>query len=79
MGVRGEEDPFDSKEIDGEWILDIEEDSYENARPENEFNTTIMVEVLEKLMSNPYEIKLEKPVFNFDPDKCFEVILASSL
>ena len=77
MGVRGEEDPFDSKEIDGEWILDIEEDSYENARPENEFNTTIMVEVLEKLMSNPYEIKLEKPAFNFDPDnkKEFQIAL----
>ena len=65
------------EEIDGEWILDIEEDSYENARPENEFNTTIMVEVLEKLMSNPYEIKLEKPAFNFDPDnkKEFQIAL----
>jgi len=58
-------------------ILNIEEESYENDRPENEFNTTIMVEVLEKLMSNPYEIKLEKPEFNFDPNnkKEFQVAL----
>ena len=77
MGVRGEENEFESKEIEGEWILNIEEESYENDRPENEFNTTIMVEVLEKLMSNPYEIKLEKPEFNFDPNnkKEFQVAL----
>mgnify|MGYP006222692701 FL=1 len=46
MGVRGEENEFESKEIEGEWILNIEEESYENDRPENEFNTTRMVEVL---------------------------------
>ena len=39
MGVRGEENEFESKEIEGEWILNIEEESYENDRPENEFNT----------------------------------------
>lgn len=77
IGARGEISKKDSREEDGEWVLDISQDSYEDARPENRFNTNMMVEVLGNLMSNPYQVKLEKPKFNFDPKnkKEFQVSL----
>ena len=58
-------------------MLDISQDDYEKAKPENEMNTTMMVEVLGNLMSNPYAVNLEKPQFNYDPEnkKEFQVLL----
>ena len=58
-------------------MLDLSKDSYEDSRPENEFNTSIMVDVLGNLMSNPYQVKLDRPQFNYDPDnrKEFQISL----
>ncbi len=77
IGARGEEDLKALREEDGEWVLDISKDSYEDSRPENQFNTTMMVDVLGNLMSNPYQVKLERPQFNYDPDnrKEFQISL----
>jgi len=77
IGARGQTDPDASQEIEGEWVLDISQDNYENAKPENQMNTSMMVEVLGNLMSNPYMISLEKPKFNYDPQnkKEFQVSL----
>ena len=77
IGARGEEDPKALREENGEWVLDISPKSYEDSRPENQFNTTMMVDVLGNLMSNPYEVKLERPQFNYDPDnrKEFQISL----
>lgn len=77
IGARGEEDPKALREEDGEWVLDISQKSYEDSRPENQFNTTMMVDVLGNLMSNPYQVKLERPQFNYDPDnrKEFDISL----
>tara|TARA_Y100000590_G_scaffold17598_4_gene21108 strand:- start:25570 stop:26862 length:1293 start_codon:yes stop_codon:yes gene_type:complete len=77
IGARGEEDPKALREENGEWVLDISPKSYEDSRPENQFNTTMMVDVLGNLMSNPYEVKLERPKFNYDPDnrKEFQISL----
>ena len=77
IGARGEDDPTEAREEDGEWVLDLSKDSYEDSRPENEFNTSIMVDVLGNLMSNPYQVKLDRPQFNYDPDnrKEFEISL----
>ena len=77
IGARGEEDPKALREENGEWVLDISQKSYEDSRPENQFNTTMMVDVLGNLMSNPYEVKLERPQFNYDPDnrKEFQISL----
>ena len=77
IGARGDEDPKALREENGEWVLDISQKSYEDSRPENQFNTTMMVDVLGNLMSNPYEVKLERPQFNYDPDnrKEFQISL----
>ena len=77
IGARGQTDPRASQEIEGEWVLDISQDNYENAKPENQMNTSMMVEVLGNLMSNPYMVSLEKPKFNYDPQnkKEFQVSL----
>lgn len=77
IGARGEEDPKALREENGEWVLDISKDNYEDSRPENEFNTTMMVDVLGNLMSNPYQVKLDRPQFNYDPDnrKEFQISL----
>jgi len=77
IGARGQTDPDASQEIEGEWVLDISQDNYENAKPENQMNTSMMVEVLGNLMRNPYMVSLEKPKFNYDPQnkKEFQVSL----
>lgn len=77
IGARGQTDPGASQEIEGEWVLDISQDNYENAKPENQMNTSMMVEVLGNLMRNPYMVSLEKPKFNYDPQnkKEFQVSL----
>ena len=76
-GAQGEIDPSESSEIEGEWVLDFSKEDYENAKPENEMNTVMMVEVLENLMNNPYTVSLDKPKFNYDPQnkKEFQVQL----
>lgn len=76
-GAQGEIDPSESREIEGEWVLDFSKEDYENAKPENEMNTVMMVEVLENLMNNPYTVSLDKPKFNYDPQnkKEFQVQL----
>ena len=77
IGARGEEDPKETREEDGEWVLDLSKDNYEDSRAENEFNTSIMVDVLSNLMSNPYQVKIDRPQFNYDPDnrKEFQITL----
>ena len=77
IGAQGQVNPDESIEIEGEWILDFSKEDYENAKPENEMNTVMMVEVLENLMNNPYTVSLDKPKFNYDPQnkKEFQVQL----
>ena len=77
IGARGEMDPKDSREDEGEWVLDISKDNYEDYRPENQLNTSMMVEVLANLMDSPYQVKLERPQFNYDTKnkKEFQVVL----
>ena len=77
IGAQGQINPDESREIEGEWVLDFSKEDYENAKPENEMNTVMMVEVLENLMNNPYTVSLDKPKFNYDPQnkKEFQVQL----
>ena len=66
IGAQGQINPYESREIEGEWVLDFSKEDYENAKPENEMNTVMMVEVLENLMNNPYTVNLDKPKFSYD-------------
>jgi len=75
IGAQGQVNPDESIEIEGEWILDFSKKDYENAKPENEMNTVMMVEVLENLMNNPYTVSLDKPKFNYDPQNKKEFLV----
>ena len=78
IGARGEIDPKGLREENGEWVLDISKDNYQDDRPENQINTDMMVDVLSNLMGNPYEVKLESPQFNYDPKnrKEFQIVMS---
>ena len=77
IGARGEVGDKDLKEDNGEWVLDISKENYENNRPENDLNTAIMVDVLNNLMDSPYQVSFDRPTFNYDSKnkKEFEVVL----
>ncbi len=79
IGARGEVDPKGLREVAGDWVLDISKDDYKDSRPENNFNTNMMVEVLGNLMDNPYQVNLERPQFNYDPDNRKEFQIAMSV
>jgi TolB-like protein len=78
IGARGEIDPKGLREENGEWVLDISQNDYENDRPENQSNTNMMLEVLTNLMDNPYQVELKRPQFNYDPDnrKEFQIVMS---
>ena len=78
IGARGEIDPKGLREENGEWVLDISKESYKDDRPENQINTHMMVDVLSNLMENPYQVKLERPQFNYDPEnrKEFQIVMS---
>ncbi len=78
IGARGEVGDKDLKEDNGEWVLDISKENYENNRPENDLNTAMMVDVLNNLMDSPYQVSLDRPTFNYDSNnkKEFEVALS---
>ena len=48
IGARGEVDPKGLREENGEWVLDLSKENYKDSRPENKFNTNMMVEVFGK-------------------------------
>ena len=77
IGARGEVSDKDLKEDNGEWVLDFSKNNYEDNRPENDLNTTMMIDVLNNLMESPYQVKLDRPQFNYDSNnkKEFQVIL----
>tara|TARA_Y100000817_G_scaffold175409_1_gene137012 strand:- start:501 stop:1793 length:1293 start_codon:yes stop_codon:yes gene_type:complete len=77
IGARGEVSDKDLKEDNGEWVLDISKENYENNRPENDLNTAMMVDVLNNLMDSPYQVSFDRPTFNYDSKnkKEFEVVL----
>lgn len=77
IGARGEVSDKDLKEDNGEWVLDFSKNNYEYNRPENDLNTTMMIDVLNNLMESPYQVKLDRPQFNYDSNnkKEFQVVL----
>jgi len=78
IGVRGEIEDFELREIgSGEWVMDISMDNKIADNPEKRENTNIMVDVINTLMENPYEVNLSRPSFEFNPEnrKEFNVVL----
>lgn len=55
---------FDS----GEWSMDFDVDRKMEDNPENVGNTQLLDSVLDQLLTNPYEVELQRPEFEYHED-----------
>ena len=62
--VKKEVSRFDS----GEWSMDFDVDRKMDENPENAGNTQLLSSVLDQLLSNPYEVELQRPEFEYHQD-----------
>ena len=62
--VKKEVSRFDS----GEWSMDFDVDRKMDENPENDGNTQLLSSVLDQLLSNPYEVELQRPEFEYHQD-----------
>ena len=51
----------------GEWTMDFDVDQAQD-NPENITNTKLLSNVLDQLLSNPYEVELQRPEFEYHKD-----------
>ena len=62
--VNQERSRFDS----GEWSMDFDVDRKMDENPENAGNTQLLSSVLDQLLSNPYDVELQRPEFEYHQD-----------
>lgn len=62
--VKKEVPRFDS----GEWTMDFDVDRKLEDNPENTGNTTLLSSVLDQLLTNPYDVELQRPEFEYHED-----------
>ena len=62
--VKKEVSRFDS----GEWSMDFDVDRKMDENPENAGNTQLLSSVLDQLLSNPYQVELQRPEFEYHQD-----------
>ncbi|MDP6169860.1 MAG: hypothetical protein QF780_07620 [Candidatus Marinimicrobia bacterium] len=62
--VKKEVSRFDS----GEWSMDFDVDRKMGENPENAGNTQLLSSVLDQLLTNPYDIELQRPEFEYHQD-----------
>jgi TolB-like protein len=52
----------------GEWSMDFDVDQKVEDNPENAGNTQMLSKVLDQLLSNPYDVELQRPEFEYHED-----------
>ena len=52
----------------GEWSMDFDVDRKTEENPENRANTQLLSSVLDQLLSNPYDVELQRPEFEYHED-----------
>ncbi|MBT6796278.1 MAG: hypothetical protein HOA96_00820, partial [Candidatus Marinimicrobia bacterium] len=52
----------------GEWSMDFDVDEKVEDNPENAGNTRMLSSVLDQLLSNPYDVELQRPEFEYHED-----------
>ena len=62
--VKKEVSRFDS----GEWSMDFDVDRKMEENPENAGNTQLLSSVLDQLLTNPYDVELQRPEFEYHQD-----------
>ncbi|MCH7764215.1 MAG: hypothetical protein IIB95_10845 [Candidatus Marinimicrobia bacterium] len=68
IGARGEESKDGAVKIGEEWVLDLGSSSQPSYNPEYDTNTQMLMVVLDDLMKSPYNVKMNKPKFEYDVD-----------
>ena len=54
--------------VSGEWTLDFDVDRKLEDNPENAANTIMLGAVLDQLLTNPYDVELQRPEFEYHED-----------
>ena len=54
--------------VSGEWTLDFDVDRKLEDNPENAANTLMLAAVLDQLLTNPYDVELQRPEFEYHED-----------
>jgi len=54
--------------VSGEWTLDFDVDRKLEDNPENAANTLMLGAVLDQLLTNPYDVELQRPEFEYHED-----------
>ena len=52
----------------GEWTMDFDVDKKLESNPENAGNTRLLSSVLDQLLTNPYDVELQRPEFEYHED-----------
>ena len=52
----------------GEWSMDFDVDRKMKENPENDGNTMLLSSVLDQLLTNPYDVELQRPEFEYHQD-----------
>ena len=52
----------------GEWTMDFDVDKKIEPNPENSGNTRLLSSVLDQLLTNPYDVELQRPEFEYHED-----------
>ena len=73
LGARvREKDNTPKKDIprfdDGEWTMDFDVNRKMRDNPENALNTQMLSTVLDQLLTNPYDVELQRPEFEYHED-----------
>ena len=72
LGARARDKERKKKEVSrfdsGEWTMDFDVDRKIDENPENAGNTQLLSGVLDQLLTNPYEVELQRPEFEYHED-----------
>ena len=72
LGAKAREKEKPKKDVprfdSGEWSMDFDVESKLEANPENMDNTRLLSAVLDQLLTNPYEVDLQRPEFEYYED-----------
>tara|TARA_B100001079_G_scaffold166090_1_gene142507 strand:- start:349 stop:1605 length:1257 start_codon:yes stop_codon:yes gene_type:complete len=66
IGARDIAKPNETFKEGEEWVLDLGSSAQPSYNPENDANTLMLVNVLDDLMDSPYNVEIQKPIFEYD-------------
>ena len=69
LGAKARKEEKPKKDVprfsSGEWTMDFDVDKKTESNPENAGNTRLLSSVLDQLLTNPYDVELQRPEFEY--------------